>query len=242
MKNAVSLNLGFRPRDHHEYDKNYKAYYYYKTCDGSQQRAEKSFHGLMNWIKFDVIVPQYYCIIMKSTINEDHVECFIALGSNIGNRLENLTDAIERLSREAGPLLECSSIYLTEAWGVETQRPYLNVCVKIVTTLYPQDLLRVCMEIESSLGRNRKDGRWSPRTIDIDILYYGDRIISLPELKIPHPFISVRKFVLFPLAEIAPGWADPVSGVEVAVMKQNCHDRLRVKKMNCKIMAELGEV
>lgn len=134
---------------------------------------------------------------MKST-------CYIALGSNLGDRLNNLREAIRQL--KACPDISLSalaSIYETKPIGPPGQQSYYNSAIRIETGLPPRDLLTRCQEIEKQLKRVRKI-RWGPRTLDLDILLYGERVIQEPGLQIPHPGLLERDFVLIPLLEIAP--------------------------------------
>ena len=128
-----------------------------------------------------------------------------ALGSNLGDRAQNLAVAREALVQGPVEISASSSIYETEPWGPKPQGPYLNQVVRGTTQLAPSVLLTRLLEIEQSLGRER-DGtaRYGPRKIDLDILLYGDVVLLEPELQIPHPRMLERAFVLVPLAEIAP--------------------------------------
>jgi 2-amino-4-hydroxy-6-hydroxymethyldihydropteridine diphosphokinase len=132
-------------------------------------------------------------------------DVFIALGSNLGNRAQNLALACEALARNEIEIAAASSVYETEPWGPKPQGPYLNQVVRGTTKLAPKVLLSRLLEIERTLGRER-DGveRYGPRTIDLDILLYGGETLAEPELQIPHPRMMERAFVLVPLAEIAP--------------------------------------
>ncbi len=133
---------------------------------------------------------------------------FIALGSNIGDRLENIQKAIETIKQQC-TLLSKSSIYETEPWGVKDQPKFLNAVIKIETTLQPLELLDFLLNIEVRMGRNRPKletrnwkPRWGPRTIDLDILLYNHLELGSDRLTIPHPRIKERAFVLIPLYEI----------------------------------------
>lgn len=129
-------------------------------------------------------------------------EVFIGIGSNLGNRKENIERAIGFLEKIEGVKVEkISSIIETEPEGGPPQPMYLNGVIKIKTTLSPQNLLSSLQEIERKLGRVRKE-RFGPRTIDLDILLYGDRIVNEPNLQIPHPKMWSRNFVLIPLSEV----------------------------------------
>ena len=141
----------------------------------------------------------------------DQPEVAIALGSNLGDRRAHLTWAIDQLGRLLAGL-RVSSILETEPVGVDTpQPPYLNAAVVGRTTLEPRALLDALLALERAQGRERPSRR-APRTLDLDLILYGDRIIDEPGLVVPHPEFQRRAFVLEPLAEIAPDWNDPRSG------------------------------
>lgn len=156
---------------------------------------------------------------------------YILLGTNLGNRLENLANSIQLLNEKVGRVILTSSIYETAPWGNEDQPPFLNQVVLIETPLNPQDLLASTQTIEYQLGRKRIQ-HWGARTIDIDILYYNDDIIDETNLQIPHPQIQHRLFTLKPLAEIAPDFMHPNFELTNLQLLQNCLDRLEVKKIN----------
>lgn len=129
---------------------------------------------------------------------------YIGLGSNVGNRDKNLERAIDNLTKEEGiELLRVSSIYETEPVGYENQEDFLNAVVEIETHLDPHELLSVTKSIEAKQKRVRTV-HWGPRTIDLDILLYDDVVLSEPRLRLPHPEVSNRAFVLVPLADLAP--------------------------------------
>jgi 2-amino-4-hydroxy-6-hydroxymethyldihydropteridine diphosphokinase len=132
-------------------------------------------------------------------------EVYLGLGSNLGDRAANLAAAREALARNVLIGIRASSIYETEPWGPVPQGRYLNQAVGGSTDLTPRALLAKLFEIERVLGRNRaRERRFGPRTIDLDILLYNDCAVSEPDLKVPHPRLLERAFVLVPLAEIAP--------------------------------------
>ena len=142
-------------------------------------------------------------------------EVFIGLGSNLGDREGNLAAARSALSRGVIDIAAESSVYETEPWGPVPQGRYLNQVLRGETTLDPHGLLAALLEIERALGRDRtREQRYGPRTIDLDILRYGDREVREPDLQIPHPRMIERAFVLVPLAEIAPEII--VGGVPIA--------------------------
>ncbi len=128
------------------------------------------------------------------------------------------------------PIEKASSIYETAAWGSNNQPDYLNQVILINTALAARNILEKILVIELSLGRQRKT-RWDSRTIDIDILFYGDAIIEAPDLQIPHKRMHERRFTLEPLAEIAPGLLHPLLKKTVAELKNELTDNLIVKKL-----------
>jgi 2-amino-4-hydroxy-6-hydroxymethyldihydropteridine diphosphokinase len=136
------------------------------------------------------------------------VKVYLGLGSNLGDRMSNLASAVERLSRKI-TIKKISSVYETEPVYYKEQPLYLNAALCAVTELDPFELLRFVKGIEGDLGR-QTSFRNAPRTIDIDILFYGDQAIETSELTIPHPRIAERAFVLVPLAEIAPRLVHPL--------------------------------
>jgi GTP cyclohydrolase-4 len=135
---------------------------------------------------------------------------YLGLGSNLGDRKQNLARALELLSQHL-KIEQISSIYETEPVGYEQQPLFLNAACRISTGLNPEKLLRLAKKIEAELGRKPSFPN-APRPIDIDILLYGDKVLSIKELTIPHPRLAERAFVLVPLAEIAPDLLHPVNG------------------------------
>lgn len=131
------------------------------------------------------------------------MRAFLGLGSNLGDRAYYLRKALEALTCPGIKIQAISRIYETEPWGVREQPEFWNQVAELETTLEPLELLHVCQEIESRLGRERKE-HWGPRTIDIDLLIYDNRESKSEELILPHPYLEERAFVLAPLREIAP--------------------------------------
>src|SRR5205807_4971849 len=132
---------------------------------------------------------------------------FLGLGSNLGDRLANLTAAARQLDARPGiDVLRSSRVYETDPVGGPPQPDYLNVVIEIDTALEPHELLTDCLAVEAELGRERSE-RWGPRAIDVDVLTYDDVELDAPDLTIPHPRMHERGFVLIPLLELV---ADPL--------------------------------
>ncbi len=148
---------------------------------------------------------------------------WVALGSNVGDRLAYLRKALESLREIASGPLRVSRIYETDPVGPGPQEPYLNLCVRLETVLGPRELLVACKERETRLGRIPR-GRWAPREIDIDILAYQDATRDEGDLVLPHPGLAERQFVLVPLAEIDPDTVLPGFRESVSRLLQRCRD------------------
>ena len=149
-----------------------------------------------------------YVRVHLTTGGNEAERIFLALGSNLGDRLQNLQRAVSDLTSNDVRVLRPSSVYEGTAHIKEGQAAapdFFNAVVEVRTSLSPNDLLEVVLEVETKRGRTRSaDGRWEPRTLDIDIVAFGSRSITTDRLVIPHPRIADRRFVLQPLAEIAP--------------------------------------
>jgi 2-amino-4-hydroxy-6-hydroxymethyldihydropteridine diphosphokinase len=137
-----------------------------------------------------------------------HAKVFLSLGSNLGNRTENLLMAQKLIEEKIGKIRSKSSIYETAAWGITEQTAFLNQVLEIETIFSPIAVLHLVLKIEKNMGRIRKI-KWGERSIDIDVLYYNNEIIATENLIVPHPFLQERKFVLVPLCEIAPAFIHP---------------------------------
>ncbi len=141
---------------------------------------------------------------------------WIGIGANVGDRLGNVRAALAELaSLDATSIVRVSSVYDTTPWGVTDQRRFLNAVVELSTELSPEVLLSGLGAVEERCGRVRHE-RWGPRTLDLDILLYGDRIVTTDDLVIPHPRLAQRAFVLVPLAELAPELEVPGMNATVA--------------------------
>ena len=131
---------------------------------------------------------------------------YLGLGTNLGQKEENLRTAVERINSEIGEVTSLSSFYETAPWGFESDNSFLNAVACVSSSREPLEVLRITQRIERELGRTLKstNGQYHDRIIDIDILLYDEEVIDKPELKIPHPLMTERSFVMDPLKEIAP--------------------------------------
>jgi deoxyguanosine kinase len=154
---------------------------------------------------------------------------FLCLGGNLGDRLENIEKAIVRV-KKLGKIVKRSSIYETEPWGQDSDLPYLNLCVELLTKESAGALMKALLKIEKELGRNRSSKLNTDRTIDIDILFFNDELIKTKLVQIPHPRLHLRNFVLTPLSEIAPKLIHPKLKKNISVLKKLCKDKLKVTK------------
>ena len=143
--------------------------------------------------------------------------------------MQNLDLAAELIQARLGRIIKRSSIYETEAWGKTDQQPFLNQALLMETTLESSLLMKKILLIEQEMGRERLEKN-GPRTIDLDILFYKDRIIDLPELKVPHPALHLRRFVLVPMNEIAPDLEHPLLHRTIHELLSSCPDTLAVEK------------
>ncbi|HEX4425635.1 MAG TPA: 2-amino-4-hydroxy-6-hydroxymethyldihydropteridine diphosphokinase [Terriglobales bacterium] len=157
-----------------------------------------------------------------------HNIAYLSLGSNLGDRAANLKSAIDRL-RDFGEVVAVSSFYETEPVEVIAQPWFLNCVVKLDTEKTPEQLLAGILAIEQEMGRERKQKK-GPRTIDLDILLFGNSIVELPGLTVPHPAMHERRFVLEPLAEIAPEVRHPVLKKSILELRETLPTGQAVKK------------
>lgn len=156
---------------------------------------------------------------------------YLGLGSNLGDRRRNIEDAIKLMAqRKDIKVREVSSLYETEPVGYENQRWFINGVLKVETTLKPRELLEALKEIEEALNRKR-DLRWGPRTVDLDILLYDDKKIEAQDFVIPHPEMHRRAFVLVPLAEIAPDLIHSVMGRSISELLADLPQTKVVKRI-----------
>lgn len=148
---------------------------------------------------------------------------FLGLGSNIGDRLFHLHQAINMIEERLGNILAKSGIYETEPWGNRNQDSFLNMVVQVTVSLTAAETLNILKEIELQMGRKKKI-HWGPRIIDIDILFFNNEIFKEANLEVPHPQIAQRLFVLRPLSEIAPEYVHPVFNKKMIDLLSDCSD------------------
>ena len=157
-------------------------------------------------------------------------DIFLLLGSNLGDRKLFLAQAIDHIEADIAPVVKQSSVFETQSWGKTDAPDYLNQVVQLHTWLPARELLNKILAIEILLGRERKE-KWGSRTIDIDILFYGDLVVNEPDLKIPHPELHKRRFTLEPLTEIAAALVHPLLHKDISQLKNELVDDLIVKKV-----------
>ena len=156
---------------------------------------------------------------------------YLSLGTNLGNKTENLEQAYRLIRERIGPILKTSSNFETEPWGFEHDSNFLNTAIEIITNLSPFDLLERCQQIEREMGRIKTKAGYEARIIDIDILFYHQQLIEDEKLIVPHPYIANRQFVLQPMAEIAPDFTHPTLQKNIAEILSDCPDKTSVKKL-----------
>ncbi|MGC6422391.1 MAG: 2-amino-4-hydroxy-6-hydroxymethyldihydropteridine diphosphokinase [Flavobacteriaceae bacterium] len=157
--------------------------------------------------------------------------CYIALGSNLGDRFTNLLQGMMRIEERLGPILQISRPYETAAWGFEGPA-FINACLRLETTQPPQIVLKELQAIEKELGRKRSaPSVYHSRTLDLDLLFYGTQQIQTDFLELPHPRIQLRRFVLDPLVDVAAEWVHPTLGETMLSLQRNCQDRVTVQQL-----------
>lgn len=166
---------------------------------------------------------------------------FLGIGSNKGDRLAYLQSAVHEVARlDCTSIRRVSSVYETEPVGVKEQPQFLNAVIEIETALEPSDLLHAVKDLEVKLGRIDQV-RWGAREIDIDLLYFGDRVVNEEKLQLPHAEARNRRFVLIPLAEIAEDYVDPSRKLGIADLIKFCKDTSSVRKTRLNLSREMLE-
>ena len=145
---------------------------------------------------------------------------YLSLGTNLGNKEENLRTAMTLIEEQVGTITSQSALYASAPWGFDSENTFLNNAISVETSLTPEELLSTTQRIEHTLGRTHKsvDGQYSDRLIDIDILLYDDVVMHTPSLTLPHPLMHRRLFVLEPLSEIAPTMIHPLLQKEITTL------------------------
>jgi deoxyguanosine kinase len=167
---------------------------------------------------------------------------YLSLGTNLGNKIENLQFAIDEINRSLGHVRKISSVYRTKSWGFEGEDFY-NICLEVSTSLSPEKMIKAVLEIEGQLGRLRNSQQgYNDRIIDIDILLFDDDIMFYNDLKVPHPEMLNRRFVLEPLSEIAPNVIHPIARKTILACLQNCKDLGVVEKTDAKLIRPISLV
>ena len=160
---------------------------------------------------------------------------YLSLGSNLGNKLDNLQRAVNLIGQNIGRVTKISSIYNTRSWGFKSD-DFFNICIEVSTNLNPENLLDKVLQIEKKLGRSRSISEdFQARIIDIDVLLFDDDIIFYNNLKVPHPRMLERKFVLVPLTEIAPNVKHPIAKKTILMCLQSCEDVTEIEETDLKL-------
>lgn len=155
---------------------------------------------------------------------------YLLLGANLGNPSQQLQSAAKMVAQQLGNIIARSEFYRSEAWGVEEQPDFYNQVLSVETDHTARETLHICQHIENTLGRVRKE-KWGARVIDIDILYFNTEIIDSDDLKVPHPYLHLRRFTLLPLTEIVPNFVHPILGDTNDELLAQCPDTLSVFKI-----------
>lgn len=153
----------------------------------------------------------------------------LLIGGNIGDRPKYLQQAALRIAARTGRITAESALYETAPWGEVQQPDYLNQALRLETELDAPTLLNVLLDVEKEIGRVRRQ-KWGARVIDIDLIFFNQEVITLPQLKVPHPQMQHRRFVLAPLSEIVPEWMHPILQLTVNQLLEACPDPLPVHK------------
>ena len=158
--------------------------------------------------------------------------CYLLFGSNMGDKDQLFADACTLINNRCGRVMEVSAAYESEPWGFEADEWFLNRVIAVDTELEPETMLQQLLEIEAELGRVRHPNQegYASRPIDLDILYFGERVILSDRLTVPHPRLHLRRFTLVPLCELIPDFLHPVLHKTQSELLEECHDALEVRK------------
>ena len=158
-------------------------------------------------------------------------DCLVGLGTNLGDKFANLWEAGKKIKDRCGEIIASSSIYRSSPWGYDSENGFLNQCLLIRTPWLPGELLQRIFRVEQEMGRERRKKEYADRSIDLDILFYDQLVMDTPDLRIPHPLVGERLFVLKPLLDIAPGYLHPVLQKTVRELYHQCPDNLEVTRV-----------
>lgn len=156
---------------------------------------------------------------------------YLLIGGNLGNRSANLQKAVFNIEQTCGKIVQSSAIYETSAWGLTQQPAFYNQALILSTPLSPEDLMRQLLKIETQMGRTREI-KMGPRVIDLDILLIDQLVQHTQLLQLPHPALTMRRFALMPLAEIAPDLVHPILQKSMQTLLEICPDQLDVQKLS----------
>lgn len=167
--------------------------------------------------------------------------CHVLFGSNMGDKNQIFAQACLFINNRCGHIVRISAPYESEPWGFEADEWFLNRVIVLETGLYPEHLLSELLEIERELGRVRhpEHSGYTSRTADLDLLYYGDRIINTTALTVPHPRLHLRRFALLPLCEVAPDFVHPVLQMTQTELLQQCPDDSMVREISMNNLEEI---
>ena len=160
-------------------------------------------------------------------------KCYVLFGSNMGDKNQIFAQACQLINERCGHIVKVSSAYESEPWGFKAKEWFLNQLIIVETELEPEEMMRQLLEIEAELGRVRHpevEG-YTSRTVDLDILYYGSRIVLTDSLTIPHPRLHERRFALLPLCELVPQFVHPAFNLTQTELLRRCFDFSEVKKI-----------
>ncbi|PHR44634.1 MAG: 2-amino-4-hydroxy-6-hydroxymethyldihydropteridine diphosphokinase [Fluviicola sp.] len=158
--------------------------------------------------------------------NKREDKVYLSLGSNLGDRKKNILNAVKQLEETLNQKVIISPFYESKAKGFDSKKDFLNICAQTQTQIEPHEFLKIIHSIEHKLGRIRvENSGYIDRIIDIDILFYGQRIIDTKNLKVPHPKIYERKFVLIPLRDVAKNLVDPRTRMNIRRLIEDCNDK-----------------
>jgi 2-amino-4-hydroxy-6-hydroxymethyldihydropteridine diphosphokinase len=181
--------------------------------------------------KINITVKNTARKIMQPLHTKKYINVYLGLGSNVGDRKANISEAIKHIGRNVGRVAKQSKLYETEPWGNKEQDAFINQVIMVNTTLDPRQILEANTKIEREMGRERKE-KWGPRVVDIDILFYGKRVIRDKGLEIPHPELHTRAFVLVPMMEIDPTFEHPVLKMPIDELFMDCEDESDVRMLD----------